>query len=271
MLHSFLNVLKPNSVYKFYKVRVRIDLKQFQDKVILHEVKLLSVEYKKTVSNVSAFIWNREIAFVRKLKYTDLTTRSLTRFQNKLLGIDDEPGMGLGAGFPSYKAAAKMLMKGRTAVKHLTHVTSQTSDSRVPSNGKSGKETSSMDTEGLKSKPTVGNPFSKRSYSRVASFGSNAVSEQRPSSFKRKTPSPTQGNFTGVTAMYSHNDDRFASKNAPNSPGLFLKNGPNSPGLFPKFARRKDPSPSPANNRIGKGETNSGVPRKDALALRQGF
>jgi hypothetical protein len=33
-LYSFLNVLKPNSVYKFYKVKVRIDLKQFQDKMI---------------------------------------------------------------------------------------------------------------------------------------------------------------------------------------------------------------------------------------------
>jgi hypothetical protein len=81
----------------------------------------LSVEYKKTVCNVSDFIWKRETAFIRKLKYTDLTTRSLTRFQNKLLGIDEEPGMGLRRNIAvSYKVAGKMFMKGRTAATHLT-------------------------------------------------------------------------------------------------------------------------------------------------------
>ena len=83
VLYSFLNVLRPNSVYKFYKVRIRMDVKQFQDKVYLHEIKLMSVEYVTTLSNISDFIWTRETAFVRKLKYNDLMTRSLTKFENK--------------------------------------------------------------------------------------------------------------------------------------------------------------------------------------------
>jgi hypothetical protein len=132
----------------------------------------------------------------------------------------------------------------------------------VLNSGISDRDSRSQDPErdGLKSKGTFGNLFSKQSYSRVSSFNSNAVSEQQASSFKRKTPSPRLGTVTGVPAMYSYNDDRFASKKRPNSPGLF-----NNSGLG------KGTFVSPESNQIGKGETDLEVPERDGAGLRQTF
>lgn len=155
-----------------------------------------------------------------------------------------------------------MFMKGPTAAEHVTRNTGRSTESRVINSGISDRDSCSQDLErdGIKSKETFGNFFTKRSYSRVSSFASNAVSEQQASNFKRKSPSPRFGTFTGVPTMYSYNGDRLTSEKVPNSPGLFSN-----------YGRGKDTFVFPVSNQIGKGETDFAVPKRDGVGLRQTF
>ena len=78
-LCSYLNGLKISVIDKQYRISIEINFRNFQDKVELYEIKLLSA--KKVVYDTKKLeqIWKREKSFVRKLRFDNALIKSLNK------------------------------------------------------------------------------------------------------------------------------------------------------------------------------------------------